>query len=75
MSCHVSRKPPLQAGVPIAKTVRSLLTDVLVSWRQNDAMRMLFVMLTLLAFTLWDQSGNHGQYTGPFFSILRRVFT
>lgn len=38
-------------------------------------MRMLFVMLTLLAFTLWDQSGNHGQYTGPFFSILRRVFT
>jgi hypothetical protein len=38
-------------------------------------MRMLFVMLTLLAFTLWDQSTNHGQFTGPFFLVLRRVVT
>ena len=35
-------------------------------------MRMLFVMLGLLAFTLWDQSGNHGQFTGALFSLLRR---
>ena len=38
-------------------------------------MRMVFVMLTVLAFTLWDQSGNHGQYTGTFFSVLRRALS
>jgi hypothetical protein len=38
-------------------------------------MRMVFVMLTVLAFTLWDQSGNYGQLTGPFFSFLRRVLS
>jgi hypothetical protein len=36
-------------------------------------MRVVFVMLTVLAFTLWDQSGNHGQFTGAFFLFLRRV--
>jgi hypothetical protein len=38
-------------------------------------MRMVFVMLTVLAFTLWDQSGSHGQFTGAFFSFLRRVLS
>jgi len=38
-------------------------------------MRMVFVMLAVLAFTLWDQSGNHGRYTGPVFSFLHRVFS
>jgi hypothetical protein len=38
-------------------------------------MRFLFVMLTLMAFTIWDQSANHGQFTGPFFSVLRRIVT
>jgi len=38
-------------------------------------MRMVFVMLTVLAFTLWDQSGNHGQFTGAFFLFLRRVLS
>jgi hypothetical protein len=38
-------------------------------------MRMLFVMLTMLAFTLWDQSGNHGQFTQPLFAFLRRVLS
>jgi len=32
-------------------------------------------MLTVLAFTLWDQSGNHGRYTSPFFSFLHRVLS
>jgi hypothetical protein len=36
-------------------------------------MRLLFFMLTLLAFAIWDQSANHGQVTGPFFLLLRRV--
>jgi len=38
-------------------------------------MRMLFVMLAVLAFTLWDQRGNHGQYTSPVFSFLHRVLS
>jgi hypothetical protein len=38
-------------------------------------MRMLFVMLTLLALTLWDQSSNYGRYSGPLFSFLHRVFS
>jgi hypothetical protein len=38
-------------------------------------MRMLFVMLAILTFTLWDQSGNHGQYTQPVFAFLHRVFS
>jgi hypothetical protein len=38
-------------------------------------MRLLFVMLAVLAFTLWDQRGNQGQYTGPFFSFLHRVMS
>ena len=36
---------------------------------------MLFVMLAILAFTLWDQSGNHGQITQPAFALLHRVFS
>ena len=38
-------------------------------------MRMVFGMLTVLAFTLWDQSGNHGQFTGAFFAFLQRVLS
>lgn len=43
--------------------------------RHRVRMRLLFVMLTLLAFTIWDQSANHGQFSGPFFLFLRRVIT
>ena len=42
---------------------------------QTVPMRIVFLMLTILAFTVWDQNGNHGQYTGPFFSFLHRVFS
>ena len=38
-------------------------------------MRMLFFMLTIMAFTIWDQSGNHGQFTQPVFAVLHRVFS
>ena len=42
---------------------------------QTVPMRIVFLMLTVLAFTVWDQNGNHGQYTGRLFSFLHRVFS
>jgi len=38
-------------------------------------MRMMMVAFVLVTFTIWDVSMNRSQYTGPIFSIARRVVT
>jgi hypothetical protein len=57
------------------KILRFSLTGAFLPLRHHGRMRLLFVMLTLLAFTIWDQSANHGQFSGPFFQLLRRLVT
>ncbi len=36
-------------------------------------MRLLFVLLLLTSFTIWDQRQNRAEYTGPFFYFLHRL--
>ncbi|TMI99888.1 MAG: hypothetical protein E6G97_20025 [Alphaproteobacteria bacterium] len=67
--------PAVKSVAVLIKKSRGFRNHCLFGACQTVPMRMVFVMLTVLAFTLWDQSGNHGQYTGTFFSVLRRALS